>query len=240
LLDYSFLKRKIETMTKAATYRRRSTSGNNTQKNSLRIQQEVIEMFAATNGYEIVENFSDSKTGTNNLREGFQSALEWLRQDKDRVLIIRNASRCARNLSVWAEIEDLIPQLRFVELGDQEPNLLVLSVLLSMAAQESRNISNRVKAAYKSIKAVNPDHKWGNKEALMQVRAEGEAVRIKNANEYASKIVEINNLLEASGVTTLREKAERMNAMGFTSRRGGRISFAGLQQTLKRAERLGL
>jgi hypothetical protein len=74
----------------------------------------------------------------------------------------------------------------------------------------------------------------------MQVRAEGEAVRIKNANEYASKIVEINNLLEASGVTTLREKAERMNAMGFTSRRGGRISFAGLQQTLKRAERLGL
>mgnify|MGYP006406723341 CR=1 FL=1 len=197
-------------------------------------------MFAQANGYTIVEEFSDSKTGTNNLREGFQAALEWLRQDKDRVLIIRNASRCARNLSVWADIESLIPQLRFVELGNQQPNLLVLSVLLSMAAQESRNISNRVKAAYKSIKAQNPDHKWGNREALMSVRQEGEAVRINNANVYAKKIVEINRLLLADGVITLRDRAAKMNEMGFTSRRGGAISFAGLQQTLKRAERNAL
>jgi DNA invertase Pin-like site-specific DNA recombinase len=221
----------------AATYSRKSTSGESTQVNSLRIQSELIHAFAESNGYEILREFSDSKSGTTNTRKGFQAALNWLRADPSRTLIIKNASRCARNLSVWAEIEPLIPQLRFVELGDQEPNLLVLSVLLSMAAQESRNISVRVKAAYRSIKARNPDHVWGNKEALLAVRAEGQATRQKNADDYGQKLQEVDNLLLSSGVKTLKERANRLNKLGIRSRRGGEITPQGLHRTLSRLKR---
>ena len=166
--------------------------------------------------------------------KGFQSAIEWLKEDKDRFLIVYRVDRIARNLSVWAELEPVMSQLRVVELGNEPVNLMVLSVLLSVAAQESKNISSRVKAAYRSIKARNPSHVWGNKEALLKVRTEGLAVRQKNADTYATKLKQMDTMLVRSGVETLRERVAFLNDQGFTSRRGKPLTVQGYHRTLQR------
>tara|TARA_Y100000592_G_scaffold25821_1_gene40714 strand:- start:1335 stop:2024 length:690 start_codon:yes stop_codon:yes gene_type:complete len=220
----------------AAIYLRKSTSTSTKQKNSLKVQLEVIENFTNLHGYSVVAEFSDSKSGTTNDRPGLQSALTWLREDKTRTLIVYRVDRIARNLSVWSDLEPLLPQLRFVEFGDEPVNMMVLSVMLSMAAQESRNISARVKAAYKFIKSENPDHVWGCKEALVEGRKRSAEVRTDNANTYGFKMLEINNMLEASGISSLAEKVEWLNAHDYKARRGGKLTAPGLYRTIKRAK----
>ena len=219
---------------KAAIYTRKSTSSSHRQMNSHRVQKECVENFCNVHGYDLVQEFSDSLSGTTNNREGFQAAIKWLKEDQDRVLVVYRVDRIARNLSVWAELEPVIGQLRVVELGNEPVNLMVLSVLLSVAAQESKNISARVKAAYKSIKAKNPSHVWGNRDALLAVREEGEAVRKKNADAYASKLLKMDTMLRNSGVKTLRERVDFLNEQGFTSRRGNPLTVQGYHRTLKR------
>lgn len=222
-----------ETM-KAALYTRKSTSSSQRQLNSHRVQKECVENFCSSHGYELVEEFSDSLSGTTNNRPGFQSAIEWLKSDPKNTLVVYRVDRIARNLSVWAELEPVMGQLRVVELGNEPVNLMVLSVLLSVAAQESKNISSRVRAAYKSIKAQNPSHVWGNRDALLKVRTKGEAVRKANADKYAQKLYEMDAMLQRSGVSTLRERVEFLNSQGFTSRRGKPLTVQGLHRTLKR------
>ena len=219
---------------KAAIYTRKSTSSSHRQMNSHRVQKECVENFCNVHGYDLVQEFSDSLSGTTNNREGFQAAIKWLKEDQDRVLVVYRVDRIARNLSVWAELEPVMGQLRVVELGNEPVNLMVLSVLLSVAAQESKNISARVKAAYKSIKAKNPSHVWGNRDALLAVREEGEAVRKKNADAYASKLLKMDTMLRNSGVKTLRERVDFLNEQGFTSRRGNPLTVQGYHRTLKR------
>ncbi len=219
---------------KAAIYTRKSTSSSHRQMNSHRVQKECVENFCHVNGYNLVQEFSDSLSGTTNNREGFQAAIKWLKEDQDRVLVVYRVDRIARNLSVWAELEPVMGQLRVVELGNEPVNLMVLSVLLSVAAQESKNISARVKAAYKSIKAKNPSHVWGNRDALLAVREEGEAVRKKNADAYANKLLKMDTMLRNSGVKTLRERVDFLNEQGFTSRRGNPLTVQGYHRTLKR------
>ena len=220
----------------AAIYLRKSTSTSTKQKNSLKVQLEVIQNFACINEYNVVAEFSDSKSGTTNDRPGFQNALTWLREDKSRTLIVYRVDRIARNLSVWVDLEPLLPQLRFVEFGNEPVNMMVLSVMLSMAAQESRNISARVKAAYKFIKSENPSHVWGNKSSLIEGRKRSTKVRTDNANAYGFKMLEINNMLETSGITSLVEKVEWLNSHGYKARRGGKLTAPGFYRTIKRAK----
>lgn len=219
---------------KAAIYTRKSTSSSHRQMNSHRVQKECVENFCNVHGYDLAQEFSDSLSGTTNNREGFQAAIKWLKEDQDRVLVVYRVDRIARNLSVWAELEPVMGQLRVVELGNEPVNLMVLSVLLSVAAQESKNISARVKAAYKSIKAKNPSHVWGNRDALIAVREEGEAVRKKNADAYANKLLKMDTILINSGVKTLRDRVDFLNEQGFTSRRGNPLTVQGYHRTLKR------
>lgn len=219
---------------KAAIYTRKSTSSSHRQMNSHRVQKECVENFCNVHGYNLVQEFSDSLSGTTNNREGFQSAIKWLKEDQERVLVVYRVDRIARNLSVWAELEPVMAQLRVVELGNEPVNLMVLSVLLSVAAQESKNISARVKAAYKSIKTKNPSHVWGNRDALLAVRKEGEATRKKNADAYASKLLKMDTMLRNSGVKTLRERVDFLNEQGYTSRRGNPLTVQGYHRTLQR------
>ena len=223
----------VKTM-KAAIYTRKSTSSSQRQMNSHRVQKECVENFCHAHGYDLVNEFSDSLSGTTNDRPGFQAAIEWLKSDRENVLVVYRVDRIARNLSVWAQLEPVMGQLRVVELGNEPVNLMVLSVLLSVAAQESKNISARVKAAYKSIKAQNPNHVWGNREALLEVRTKGEKVRKKNADAYAQKLLEMDTMLRRGGVSTIRERVEFLNSQGFTSRRGKPLTVQGLHRTLKR------
>ena len=63
---------------KAVFYTRRSKKRDKDQINSHDIQEQAIRSFAERNGIELVGQFADSQTGTNNDREGWKDMIQTL------------------------------------------------------------------------------------------------------------------------------------------------------------------
>ena len=138
-------------MKTAIAYIRASTNPE-LQKNSFAIQEAIINNFADTHGYEITKTFVEYCSGGKDDRPEFNKALNYAITNNC-TLINWKVDRLSRSMSIFARIQDHLHLLRFCEIGDTEPNVMVLGVLLGVAHSERINTSVRVKAAYKTLKA---------------------------------------------------------------------------------------
>ena len=205
---------------KAYAYCRQSTSeASAKQKNSIEVQKAVIEAFANANGYEIEKYFIEHRTGADDDRPVFNEALN-ICVEEQAFLITWKIDRLSRSLSIFNKIQDHLHLIRFAELQDMEPNLLVLSLLLGVAHQERLNIGVRVKATYQMLKSKDPNHPWGNPDMGTKVQPLGEAVRKKNAKEFNLRIQSLCDDLKKAGYCSLSSLAVKLNEIGITTRRG--------------------
>ena len=131
----------------AIAYVRASTNPD-LQANSISIQTDLLEAFAKQHNYEITNVFVEYSSGGDDERPVMNEALEYAISNGVN-LISWKVDRFARSLSIFSRIQEHLHLLRFTELGDTEPNVMVLSVLLGVAYQERKNTSIRVKASYK-------------------------------------------------------------------------------------------
>ena len=214
----------------AAAYYRASTS-QELQNNSLEIQKRICENFALTNGYEISATFSEYESGGNDDRAEFNRALEYA-INNDCVLICARVDRASRSLSIFSRIQDHLSRLRFADLGNVEPSLVLLSVLISLGAQERINASIRVKACFETLRAKDANHPWGNPNININCRPIGLKVRKANAAAFNTKIQGICADLKKAGYLTLDKMAARLNEMNISSRRGKAFNKATLQRVL--------
>lgn len=218
------------TKKRAITYSRASVDVS-VQKNSINVQQTIMSAFAETHGYEIEAEFVDYESGAVNERESFNRALEYAKEEGV-FIIAHRIDRISRNLEIFAKITNLLPSFRFCELGNTEPNTLVCSLLLAMAQQERLNCGVRIAATHKTLKKANPDHPWGNpriKETAIPVSLK---VRKKNAREFNAKIQGLCEDLKRAGYLTLKDLANKLNELGFTTRRGKAFTIATLHRVL--------
>tara|TARA_B100000131_G_C18046615_1_gene584675 strand:- start:523 stop:1191 length:669 start_codon:yes stop_codon:yes gene_type:complete len=206
-------------MTKLAYAYCRQSLSETKQKNSIEVQKAVIDAFAKANGYEIQKYFVEYRTGGDDDRPVFNEALN-LCVNENAFLITWKIDRLSRSLSIFNKIQDHLHLIRFAELQDMEPNLLVLSLLLGVAHQERLNIGVRVKATYQMLKSKNPDHPWGNPEMGTKVQPLGEAKRKKNAKEFNLRIQSLCDDLNKAGYCTLKSLAVKLNEIGITTRQG--------------------
>lgn len=218
-------------MKNAATYYRASTN-NELQTNSLEIQRRICENFADLHGYTISASFSEYESGGNDDRKEFNRALEYAVANNC-VLICARVDRASRSLSIFSRIERHLCRLRFASLGDVEPQLTILAVLLSLGAQERINASIRVKAAFDTLREKDPNYAWGNPNINTNCRPLGLKVRKANALAFNSKIQGICDDLKKAGYLTLDKMVARLNEMNITSRRGKPFSKATLHRVLK-------
>lgn len=218
-------------MSKIAYSYVRASTNPKLQSNSIAIQKSVIDSFAKINGYEVLETFVEYKSGGDDGREVFNECLERCVSEKATLLTWR-IDRMSRSLSIFKKIQNHLHLLRFCELGDQEANLLTLSVLLGVAHQERINTSTRVKACYKALKEKDANHPWGNPNMARLIQPLGEAVRVKNATTFNDNIKDICSDFKAAGYCTLTELAVKLNQIGMTTRRGNNFSPANLQRIL--------
>jgi DNA invertase Pin-like site-specific DNA recombinase len=217
-------------MKTAISYIRASTDPH-LQKNSVAIQKAIIENFASTYGYNLVDTFTEYASGGDDEREAFNAALSMAVRDGHK-LICWKVDRCARSMSIFSRIQDHLHLLRFCELGDSEPNVMVLSVLLGVAYSERINTSVRVKAAYSHLKAENPDHPWGNPNILTDATPKGLAVRRRNASVHNEHVQSICADLRKAGYCTLQSLSVRLTAMRVLTRRGKPYTPANLSRVL--------
>jgi hypothetical protein len=218
-------------MTKKAYGYMRASTNPKLQKNSIEIQKSVISKFAQTHGYEIVDYFIEYKSGADDSRVMFN---KWLNTcvSENAVAISWKIDRMSRSLGVFKKIQNHLHLLRFCELGDQEPSLLTLSVLLGVAHQERINTSTRVKATYEALKAKDPNHPWGNPNMGTEVQPLGEAVRVRNASHFNAHIQSICTDFQNAGYCGLRELAVKLNQVGLRTRRGSEFNHKNLQRIL--------
>jgi DNA invertase Pin-like site-specific DNA recombinase len=211
----------------------RASINEDKQKHSHNIQRDVISAFASRHCYELEEEFSEYHSGTDDNRPEFRKALDYAAANNCYVIIYR-LDRCARTLTAFSLINDVLPRMRFVDMGDIEPNLMLVGVMLTVAAQESINTSIRLKATIKHLKAMNPELKWGNHNLYIEQGAKAIAVRQSNASKFNAYIKKIVADLRLAGYASLESQVSRLNSMGITTRRGKPFNYHSLYRVIER------
>ena len=218
-------------MNAAITYYRASTDAIK-QANSIAIQRGVCEDFAARNDYTIVNEFSDYASGADNEREGFNAALAYA-VENDCKIIAYKVDRISRNLSVFSKIENILDRFLFCELGNQTPSVLLISVLLSVAAQERLNISARQKALIAHKRETLGDaFRWGAADMGTRVQPLGLVVRKANAKQHNDRVKSICNDFRAAGYTKTTQLVEKLAEVGVMTRRGAPYTYTNLYRVL--------
>ena len=217
-------------MNAAITYYRASTDPIK-QANSIAIQRGVCEDFAQRHGYTIVREFSDYASGADNDRAGFNQAREYAVEHTTKIIAYK-VDRISRNLSVFSKIETLLDRFLFCELGNQTPSVLLISVLLSVAAQERLNIAARQKAliAHKR-ETMGKDFKWGNPN-LADQRLKGLAVRRANAQKHNDRVRSLCNDFKAAGYTKTTQLVKKLAEVGVMTRKGKPYTYTNLYRVL--------
>jgi len=218
---------------KAVAYIRASTNPE-MQKNSISIQEAIIAEFARVHGYELVDRYVEYASGKDDDRPEFNKALNRC-VTEEVFLITWKVDRLSRSLSIFSRISDHLSRIRFAELGDSEPNIMVLSVLLGVAHQERINTGVRVKAAYANLKAQGAAAKWGNPRIAETAVPAAIAVRKRNAAEFNSRIQSIVSDYRKAGYEDLNVIAAKLNdELGLRTRRGQRFNYHNLYRIVAR------
>lgn len=207
-----------------AIYVRKSSTQDAKQTNSHARQESDIESFCKRNQMVITKRFYDSSTGTNNNRPGFQKMLTWLDQNADHVVVMNSVSRLARNQSVWPYIEDRLKQFRFVEFGDQVPTDLMVGIFLSVAKEESKKISDRVRSAYKSMKEkYGDDLRWGNEDIGRHSQMGVDARRQRMIDHWSEILIVDASFYKVMGWNQI-VRLQKLNSLGHRTRTGKEIT----------------
>tara|TARA_B100000427_G_scaffold232437_1_gene195536 strand:- start:233 stop:901 length:669 start_codon:yes stop_codon:yes gene_type:complete len=210
----------------------RASTNEDKQSNSLNIQREVINNFATTNGYDVVREFSEYCSGTDDSRVEFNKAVEYARETGC-TLIIYRLDRCARTLTAFSIIDDILPQMRIVNMGDVEPNLMIIGVMLTIAAQESINTSVRLRATIKHLLEKDPSRTWGNQNLFAEHGAKAIEVRQANAMAYNTRIKGIVADLSLAGYTTVTAQFQRLNELGIKTRTNKPFTYHNLHRLMR-------
>tara|TARA_R110000851_G_scaffold272854_1_gene425574 strand:- start:45 stop:728 length:684 start_codon:yes stop_codon:yes gene_type:complete len=214
----------------AIAYIRASTNPE-LQANSVAIQTAIINRFVESHAYTLTDTFIEYRTGSDDERVEFNKALQQAIKTNS-VLITWKVDRLARSMSIFSRIQNHLHLLRFCELGDSEPNIMVLSVLLGVATQERINTSVRVKAAYQTMKAENPNLRWGDANMAKNAQPIGVKVRKAKASAFNMRIQSVVSDLRLAGYTDMKVLVDKLTELGIMTRRGGSFSVRNLSRVL--------
>ena len=182
-------------------------------------QRERCTRFAAGNGLELVEAFTEVETGKGSDPLDRRPQLAAARRHRGQVLVAK-LDRLSRDVHFIAGL--MAQRVPFVvaELGaDVDP--FMLHIYAALAEKERRMISERTRAALAIRKGQGAQ--FGNRTNLAA------------ALRFAENTAPVIHQVRASGVTSLRGIARILNARGIRSARGGMWAATQVGAVLQRA-----
>ncbi|MCJ2093833.1 recombinase family protein [Methylobacterium sp. J-072] len=221
-------------MLAVVAYTRVSTDRQGRSGLGLSIQTDTIERFAAAEGYEIVQSFTEIETskGADALdrRPQLAAALARARKLKCPVLVSR-LDRLSRDVAFIAGLMTHRVPFIVTELGaDCDPFLLHLYATL--AQKERALIAARTRDALQRKKAAGAV--LGNRTNLGEAQKLGASVNAQIADTFALNILPVITSIQAGGVTSLRGIAAALTARGVRTARGGEWASGQVAAILKR------
>src|SRR4051812_35534523 len=213
----------------AAAYIRVSTSTQGKSGLGIEAQREAITRFCGSEGYEVDAEFVEVETGKGADAQ-LAAALARARRLKGPVIVAK-LDRLSRDVAFISGLMSQKVPFVVAELGaGADPFLLHLYA--AFAERERAIISARTKAALQAKKARGA--LLGNRTNLAEARAKGGASIRLAADQFAANVLPVIRQIQATGVTTLADLAEALNARGIATPRGGRWHAMSVRNVLMR------
>jgi DNA invertase Pin-like site-specific DNA recombinase len=217
------------TITKLVAYYRVSTQEQGDSGLGLEAQKAAVEAYAKAAGLDIVAEYVEIESGTDNDRPELLKAIMKTKRTRGAGLIVKSQCRLARKATKALTIFESVP----VVVSDR-PSMTTLEVQFRaiIDEEEARRISERTKAALKALKARGV--KLGKPENLTHAaQVKGATANAKKADERNRDVTPAILGMRAEGLG-MKAIADRLNAEGHTTANGGEWHAAQVQRILKR------
>src|SRR3954466_34951 len=209
-------------MPQAVAYVRVSTTQQGKSGLGIEAQRAAIARFCEAEGYEVEAEHVEVETGKGadalDRRPQLAAALARARRLKGPIIVAK-LDRLSRDVHFVSGL--MAQRVPFVvaELGaGADP--FMLHIYAAFAERERAIISARTRAALQAKKARGA--LLGNRTNLNQAQAKGAASRRAAADQFAANVLPVIRQIQATGITTLTDMAEALNARGVATAHGGR------------------
>lgn len=183
----------------------------------------------------LLQEFVEIESGRRKERPQLKAALEMCRRKKA-TLVIAKLDRLARNVAFVATL--LEGRIKFVCCDMPEADSTMLQIYSAIAEREAVKISERTKSALAAAKARGKALGWSipSRAEEQRVAAQrGAAANRDQAKQFARNVLPIIQSIRASGVKSLAELADALDARGIATARGGRWHAATVSRVLAQA-----
>jgi DNA invertase Pin-like site-specific DNA recombinase len=214
------------------SYLRVSTNRQGRSGLGLEAQRKAVEDFLNGGRWDLIAEFVEVESGKRDDRPKLAEALGLCRLH-NATLVIAKLDRLSRDAAFLLGLQKA--GVRFVAADMPEANELVVGIMAVVAQAERKMISTRTKAALAAAKAMGV--RLGKPENLRNQdagRMQGRARRSAMAAERAADLQPIITDVRASGASSLREIAARLNQRGIPAARGGPWSAVQVKRALER------
>ena len=221
-------------MKPVVAYYRVSTERQGRSGLGLDAQRERCAQFAAQNGMDLVEAFTEVETGKGSdaldRRPQLAAALAAARRHRGQVLVAK-LDRLSRDVHFIAGLMAQRVPFLVAELGaDVDP--FMLHICAALPEKERRMISERTRAALAVRKGQGAQ--LGNRTNLAAAQKTGSARTAAAALRFAENASPVILQIRASGITSLRGITCVLNARGVRSARGGKWAATQVGAVLRR------
>lgn len=231
-------------MVKLVAYYRVSTQRQGRSGLGLEGQQTAVEAYAKQIHATIIASYVEIESGKRADRPQLAKAIAHSKATRA-TLTVAKLDRLARNVALASKLME--SGVEFVCCDNPHANKLTLHILMAVAEDEARRISDRTKAALSAAKArgvklgsTRPGH-WDGREAnRLQGARKGTEIaavaRSEKADEHAAFHIPEVMRMKAEG-ETLQVIASRLNEAGHTTSRGKPWTATAVLRLLRRQER---
>jgi DNA invertase Pin-like site-specific DNA recombinase len=220
---------------KFVAYYRVSTRKQGKSGLGLEAQQDAVRTHLNGGRWKMVAEFTETESGKRSDRPQLSAALALCRLH-NATLIIAKLDRLARNVKFISNLMET--SVEFVAVDMPTASRFALHIMAAVAEQEAIMIADRTRKALATAKAKGT--KLGRRDdkiaAYASVGAKASAEkRRKKAALRLNDLIPVIHAAQATGATTLRQIADRLNAEGIPTARGGEWSAVQVQRVMQAA-----
>ena len=206
-------------------YYRVSTAGQGKSGLGLAAQREIVQRFIKA-GDQLLPEFVEVESGKKSNRPQLTAAIAFAKQQSARLLIAK-LDRLSRNISFIFSLRN--SEVDFVACDIPDANTLTVGIMAVLAQHERELIGERTRAALHAKKAQG--FRLGTPNLTPAITELGRQVQQQNARTHQANVqaAELIRLYRKEG-WTYDAIADRLNTMGFRTRRGNRFFAMSVQR----------
>lgn len=211
---------------KFVAYYRVSTQKQGLDGNGMGAQKEAVRRYLASLKCELLGNFEEVESGSNNDRPQLAAAIKLATAQKA-ILVIAKLDRISRNAAFLMQLQE--SGVDFVACDMPNADKFTVGILALVAQRERELISERTKAGLSIAKARGVV--LGNPRAAEACQKAREAIQRKKS-EFSKVALSNIHEIQGTGIRTLSRIADCLNKRGEKTPRGAKWTATAVSRVL--------